>query len=140
VNADILLADLRKRGIRIEQRTNGNLYVTPKSRLTPELIEQIRTYKHKLLAVLTPGPPLAIPDSRRPLICTAVRAKLEAIEAEARRLGWPAELLWNSGYWGRPRGLAAILEPGNEIVEVTADAITILKVQRDMQTFRRHGA
>src|SRR5262249_20480233 len=80
------------------------------------------------------------PDSRHPLIAPAVRAKLEAIEPEARRLGWPAELLWNGTFWDSPRGLAAVLEPADEIAEVTADYITILKHRRDVLRFQRHVA
>jgi|SRR5215472_16326484 len=44
-----------------------------------------------------------VPDSRNPLLAPEVRAKIEAIEAEARAKGWPAELLWNGGqYWNLP--------------------------------------
>jgi len=81
-----------------------------------------------------------VPDSRHPLISDAVRAKIEAIEAEARAKGWPAELLWNGGFWDRPRSLAAVLDAGDEIVEVNADGIKILKLRRDVQTFRRNAA
>lgn len=81
------------------------------------------------------------PDSRHPLIPPEVRAKIEAIETEARRLGWPPELLWNGGfYWDCPRGLAAVLEPEDEITEVTPDHIAILKVERDLVRFQRHNA
>jgi TubC N-terminal docking domain len=82
----------------------------------------------------------ATPDSRHPLIEPAVRAKLEAIEADAREKGWPADLLWNANFWDRPRGLAAVLDPGDEITEVAVDHITILKVKRDLLNFRRHAA
>lgn len=81
-----------------------------------------------------------VPDSRHPLIPPEVRAKLEAIEVEARSKGWPAELLWSSEFWDLPRGLAAVLDPDDEIVEVSAQCITILKYRRDIQRFRRHIA
>jgi hypothetical protein len=80
------------------------------------------------------------PDSRHPLIGREVRAKIEAIEAEARAKGWPAELLWNADFWDSPRGLAALLDPEDEIVEVTPDCIEIVKCRRDIQRFRRHAA
>jgi hypothetical protein len=80
------------------------------------------------------------PNSRHPLVESAVRAKLEAIEAEARAKGWPAELLWNAGFWDCPRGLAAVLDLEDEIVEVTPEYIAILKTRRDLLKFRRHAA
>jgi hypothetical protein len=80
------------------------------------------------------------PNSRSPLIPTVIRAKIEAIEHEARHLGWPPELLWNSGFWDSPRGLAAILDLDDEIIEVTPECIAISKYRRDIQRFRRHAA
>lgn len=77
------------------------------------------------------------PDSRVPLIPDAIRAKIEAIEPEAQRLGWPPELLWNSVFWGQPRGLAAVMDVDDEIVEVGPDEITILVCKKDLQKFRR---
>jgi hypothetical protein len=47
-----LLDELRDRGIRLEARSNGNLYVAPKSRLTPDVLELIRRHKSELLALL----------------------------------------------------------------------------------------
>jgi hypothetical protein len=81
-----------------------------------------------------------IPDSRSPLISREVRAKIEAIEAAARAKDWPAELLWNAGFWDAPRGLAAVLSRGDEIVEVTPDYIKILRCRRDILTFPRYIA
>jgi hypothetical protein len=80
------------------------------------------------------------PNSRAPLIPDAIREKIAAIEPTARNLGWPPEQLWNSGFWDSPRGLAAVLDEGDEIAEVTADYISILKVKRDLLRFRRHAA
>lgn len=91
-----------------------------------------------------PNPPACrasvTPNSRGPLIAPEVRLKIEAVEAEARRLGWPAELLWNPGFWDSPRGLAAVLDPEDEIVEVTPDDISILRTKRDLLRFPRHTA
>jgi sugar phosphate isomerase/epimerase len=47
-----LLDELRNRGIRLEARSNGNLYVAPKSRLTPNVVDRIRRHKPELLALL----------------------------------------------------------------------------------------
>jgi hypothetical protein len=47
-----LLDELRDRGIRLEARSNGNLYVAPKSGLTPDVLERIRRHKPELLALL----------------------------------------------------------------------------------------
>jgi hypothetical protein len=85
-------------------------------------------------------PPAIARDLRTPLIPDAIRAKIEAIEAEARAKGWQCERLWNAGFWDLPRGLAALLDPEDEIREVTADYIEILKFGRDLQRFRRGGA
>jgi hypothetical protein len=57
VNADTLLTELGRRGIRIEPRPNGNLYLAPKDLLTPELVERVRSHKAELVALLsTPQP------------------------------------------------------------------------------------
>jgi hypothetical protein len=80
------------------------------------------------------------PNSRHPLIPDVVREKIAAIEPAARNLGWPPELLWSSGFWDSPRGLAAVLDVDDEIVEVAAGYIAILKVKRDLLKFRRTAA
>jgi hypothetical protein len=80
------------------------------------------------------------PNSRHPLIPDVVREKIAAIEPAARNLGWPPELLWNANFWDAPRGLAAVLDANDEIAEVTAEYISILKVKRDLLRFRRHAA
>jgi len=77
------------------------------------------------------------PSSRRPLIPDAVRATIEAIEADARAMGWPAELLWNAEFWGSPRGLAAVIDESDAIGEVTVDYIEILKSERSILRFQR---
>jgi hypothetical protein len=77
------------------------------------------------------------PDSRTPIVPPAVRLKIESIEADARAKGWPVELLYNANFWDSPRGLAALLDEGDEIAEVTADYIAILKTQRNILRFQR---
>lgn len=51
-----LLEELRDRGIRLEARSNGNLHVAPKGRLTPDLLDRIRRHKSELLALLVQKP------------------------------------------------------------------------------------
>jgi hypothetical protein len=80
------------------------------------------------------------PDSRRPLIPPEVRAKIEAIERDARGMGWPPEILWSANFWDLPRGLAAVLDAEDEIAEVTREFIIILKTKRDLLGFRRYSA
>jgi hypothetical protein len=81
--------------------------------------------------------PSTPPNSRNPLVPDAIRAKIEAIEDEARQLGWEPERLWNSNFWDQPRGLAAIMDEGDEIAEVSADSIAILKTERRLVRFHR---
>ncbi len=51
-----LLDELLDRGIRLEVRSNGNLYVAPKARLTPDILDRIRNHKSELLALLVQKP------------------------------------------------------------------------------------
>ena len=111
-----------------------------------ELLAQLRAAKAAVPAALTQPVPrpawttACTPNSRSPLIPNSVRAKIEAIEQDARAKGWPAELLWNANFSDAPRGLAAVLNDGDEIGDVTGDYIEILKSRRDLLKFRRcHG-
>ena len=52
MNAISLLTELQAAGIRVEPRPAGKLRLTPKDRLTPELIEQVRAAKAELLTLL----------------------------------------------------------------------------------------
>jgi hypothetical protein len=138
-----LLSELKARGIRLETRPNGNLHLTPKSRVTAELLEAARQHKRALIALLgacSLEVQTITTDSRHPLVSPAVRKKIEEIEATARAEGWPAELLWNGGFWDCPRGLAALLDPEDEIWEVAPDFIEILKTRRHLVKFRRFVA
>jgi hypothetical protein len=139
MTAQTLLDELRARGIRLEPGPDGTLHLTPKARVTPDLLEVVRRRKTALLAHFR-GERSITPDSRSPLVGPEVRQKIEAIESEARIKGWPAELLWNAGFWDCPRGLAALLDPEDEIGEVTPDYIEILKKSPSFLKFRRHVA
>jgi hypothetical protein len=63
----------------------------------------------------------------RAFVPVAIAKKIAAIEPRARRLGWPAKLLFdpNLNDYGRPCGLAATLEPGGVIVAVKRTHITV---------------
>jgi hypothetical protein len=137
-----LISNLAARGVTLIPDGDG-LIARPRELITDADREAIRQRKADLMAYLGGGTGLRYghtmtPDSRCPLIEPAIRTKLEAIEPEARAKGWPAELLWNSNFWDHPRGLAAVLDPDDEIVEVSAECITILKIKRDVLRFRRH--
>jgi hypothetical protein len=144
MEAAAILIRARELGIMLE--ADGEAIVArPRGATPPDLAAAIRQCKADLIAHLRAGTGsrrehTMTPDSRHPLIDPAIRAKLEAVEAEARAAGWPAELLWNAGFWDRPRGLAAVLDPDDEIVEVAPDYIAILKTKRDLLRFRRHTA
>lgn len=60
-----------------------------------------------------------------------VTAEISRIESEALAAGWSREELWNYSFWPHTsehqRGLAAVMEPGDRIVEVTPDWIAIEK-------------
>jgi hypothetical protein len=160
MTAHELLAEVHKHGA-VPLLVDGKLKVAPPGKLPPDLIDELRRRAGEIKAELVrqseatrisddtgqgegPRPAQAMrnifPDSRRPLISDAVRAKLERIEAEARRLGWPPELLWNSQFWGLPRGLAAVLDDTDEIAEVTPEFITILKSCHSLLRFPRRVA
>jgi hypothetical protein len=55
-----LLDELRDRGIRLEARSNGNLYVALKSRLTSDVLDRIRRHKPELLDFVNRAWPLLI--------------------------------------------------------------------------------
>jgi hypothetical protein len=92
-----------------------------------------------------PKSPMSLPspamkpaeNSRNRSVPAAVRVLIEEIEADARAKGWPADLLWNSHFWDSPRGLAALLDEGDAIAEVTTDYIAIFKVKHTIQRFQR---
>ena len=52
MTATELLADLDRRGVRLEAR-GDRLRYAPRSALTPELVERLRSHKTELLAVLS---------------------------------------------------------------------------------------
>ncbi len=154
-----VLAELRQRGIRVEPATGGKLRLTPARAADPALLEKVRAFKAELLALVTAAPigtadsPVVIsrdeenaidrlalvdgwqPDPRVP---ETVRSEIARIEREALRLGWSRERLWVRAFWpDQPRGLAAVLQEEDEIAEVAAGYITILRARRSLLRFPR---
>jgi len=151
-----IIRQAAKLGVRLAV-FDGIIKASPPNTLPPELKAAIREHAPEVRALLPtrrtrserltlPGADPATwtravtPNSRAPLIPDAIREKIAAIEPTARNLGWPPELLWNASFWDSPRGLAAVLDVDDEIVEVAADYIAILKVKRDLLKFRRTAA
>jgi hypothetical protein len=151
-----IIRQARKHGVRLAV-FDGIIKASPPNTLPDDLKAAIREHAPEVKALLTarstrserltlPGVDPATwtravtPNSRAPLIPDAIREKIAAIEPTARNLGWPPELLWNASFWDSPRGLAAVLDADDEIVEVAADYIAILKVKRDLLKFRRTAA
>jgi hypothetical protein len=151
MNAAQLISEARRHGTDLLV-VDGKLKARPPGLLPADLKAQLaaraKEVKQALSVALQPAGPdrtRAIPaiardvapDSRHPLIDDVIRAKIEAIERDARAKGWPAELLWSRVYWDLPRGLAATLDPDDEIGQVTPDYIEILKCRRDIERFMR---
>jgi hypothetical protein len=152
MNAVEVLGELRKRGVRVERRPAGKLRLAPAKAVGPALLEKVRELKAELLLLVSdralgaerlkgdgPSSRLALdhadkgsairtwePEAAQ--IHPAIAAELDRIEAEALRLGWTRDRLWNAHFWRPwPRGLASVLEAGDQITEITSDFITIRK-------------
>jgi len=156
LSATEIIEHARKLGVRLAV-FDGIIKASPPNTLPEELKAAIREHAPEVRALLAARPARSerltlpgvdpatwtravTPNSRAPLIPDAIREKIAAIEPTARNLGWPPELLWNASFWDSPRGLAAVLDVDDEIVEVTADYISILKIKRDLLKFRRTAA
>ncbi|MFZ0680771.1 hypothetical protein [Candidatus Binatus sp.] len=142
MDAYTLLSDFRSRGIKLVP--NGEkLTVEPASRLTDADRAAIRAAKTELLKLLAAVgiqdrrqdeiDPIARPDgwSPPPTIPAAIALEIKGIESQALALGWPRERLWSFAFWphrgGEPRGLASVMDPGDDVIEVTADFMLIEK-------------
>jgi hypothetical protein len=55
MSARALFDELKALDIRVEVLCNGNLYVAPKSKLNPKLIERVRAAKTQLICMLAAG-------------------------------------------------------------------------------------
>jgi hypothetical protein len=87
-----------------------------------------RGYDYEAPSSVTPSELPDDPAQRE--IDPGIVAEIERIEGQALALGWSRERLWNSNFWHpRPRGLAAVMDAGDRIVEVTGDYIAIERPQ-----------
>jgi hypothetical protein len=76
-------------------------------------------------------------NKRAAFVPAAIAKKIATIELRARRLGWPAELLFDPTLddYGRPLGLAATLDPSDAIVAVRRDCIVVRKNRLTCSSF-----
>ena len=79
----------------------------------------------------------AIPQMLHEQVEPPVAAEIRRVEDQARALGWPQWRLWESRFWPGPRGLAAVMEPGDQVMELTAEWIKIRKRDGIQQRFYR---
>jgi len=91
-----ILSELRERGVRVEARPGGKLYLTPTGNLTPQLIERVRQHKAQILSALTqpsepasppataPVPPL--PESSEAVLALAQLERLKGYTLPAGRI------------------------------------------------------
>jgi len=63
---EILLKELKNKGITIKVISNGKLWLGPKSKLTPKLIERARKHKAEIIKALQ-----CKPQPKRDEVCTA---------------------------------------------------------------------
>jgi len=154
MTAETVLLDLSRRGIKLTPDGDA-LLVQPASRITESDRAAIRAAKSELLKLLA-APRLrdraedqtdrfARVDGWKPPaeIPAMLAAEIARIESNALRLGWSPERLWNYRFLphraGEPRGLASVMDPGDHVIEVTADFMLIDKSdsRRDRLRFWR---
>jgi hypothetical protein len=107
VNVQAILDELARHGVRLRAE-NGRIIAKPLGAVPYDLAHAVRAHKREVLALLGTDSSTVRPartrsaarDSRHPLIPPEVRTKIEAIERDARRMGWPPESLWNGEFWG----------------------------------------
>jgi hypothetical protein len=137
MNAEALLIEFRARGIRVEAGRDGRVRLTPRGRLTPELIEQARRLKPEILTRLQIDQALAIvsrlrsytlPAGRMPAaraisaLLQPIRPELDAGETFASLQAVESELI-AMGAEPDPE-IAALVElvegafPGTQLIEV----------------------
>lgn len=153
---DSLLHEIESRGIRLRV-IGGRLAVKPASALTSELREILSDHRDEVLArlavSLSPSQSAIQAVAHRygstvrgdapatdPRIPPVVAAQIRQIEAQAYRLGWSRERLWNGDFWphsrARPRGLASVLNSGDQIIEVNAEFMRLVCGRNTLRFFR----
>jgi hypothetical protein len=85
-----VLGELRSRGIRVEPRPTGNLYLAPKNRLTRELVERVRAHKAEMLVLLRAGQEHATDKALALLATLRAQAKEAEIDRLPRADSWKA--------------------------------------------------
>jgi hypothetical protein len=69
-----------------------------------------------------------------------VKTEIQRVLLEALSLGWTPEMLWEARFWnvteaGNRPGLAAVMWPGDRIIEVTEDYIAIQRASGVVHRF-----
>jgi TubC N-terminal docking domain len=133
-----IVQTLARRGIELTPDGDG-IIVEPASRLTDDDRRVIRAHKPELLAYLRSREVARFCEADR--IDAGVAGEIARIEDAALGLGWSYERLWNSHFWphstAHARGLAAVLQPGDTIVEVGHTFIVILAQRHHLQRFAK---
>jgi hypothetical protein len=73
-----------------------------------------------------------------------VKAEIQKILLEALSCGWTTDLLWETRFWniteaGNCPGLAAVMQPGDKLEEVTEGYIEIIRPSGVVHRFYRPG-
>jgi hypothetical protein len=121
MSPEALLDELAAQGIRLEPLPNGNLFATPKERLTTELMERIRQHKPGLLVCLRIKQQSALADEGLALLwrlkCFTLPAGRMPAAREIAERCVARLVLWEDG----------------EPISVADDAASILAVLRDIE-------
>jgi hypothetical protein len=143
-----LIREYKARGVRFELTAEGDVIVDePRGELLSQEIEELRSIKDIILETLRHPSEAGLVSTmyRSPCISSEVAAEIQRIEAEAYRLGWTRERLWNAHFWPhtreQPRGLVSLMELGDRLIGMTPDHILIAKPNgRSRQRFWRNDA
>jgi hypothetical protein len=74
------------------------------------------------------GGVLPVPAASHPLLNPQVRDEIARVAADAKAKGWSDGALWNMERVGdEPRGLASLMNPGDKILDVRPDFISVQK-------------
>jgi hypothetical protein len=162
-STNALIAELGSKGIRTLVRDGKLKLAGPKARLTPDLVERVRAHKAELIDLFAAGArdadvaeqlrdnlPLAEPPSVSsmawrddPQIPVQVHEEILRSDPQLRIMGWSQERIWRRTFWphiaDHPRGLASVLEPGDQIRFVDRDWVHTHKHDGSYQRFPREG-
>jgi hypothetical protein len=160
-STNALVAELEAQGLRPLVRDGKLKLAGPKARLTSDLVERVRDHKVELIDLFAPNacdvgdnqPQAELQPrveeasapfvSRRddPQIPVQVHEEILRWEPQLRIMGWSQERIWRQTFWPHtaehPRGLASVLEPGDQIRFVDRDWVHIHKRDGLYQRFRK---